>query len=184
MTLGDVLAVVMGVLATGTCLWAAFLGAAFLFPRKSEAARDALTQQTKKTLGVGVVTALLAGFGGIALLNVPNGLLKLIGWVLLVGLLTCACLGSAGLSLLAADRIRERDKRTRPIAALRLGAAVLVCAGFLPVVGWLFLFPVSLIASVGAGLIALRSKASRSVALTTPPQTATAQALEASGFHG
>ena len=174
MTLGDVLAVVMGVLAFGTCLWAAQIGTVLLFPQKAQAASDALLQKTGRTLGMGFVIVLFAGVGGLVLLNIPNGLMQFIGWILLIGLLGCACLGASGLALLASQRIRERDGRTRPLAALRVGAGILVCAGFLPVVGWLVIFPVSLAASVGAGVAALSSsrRARVSAPATTPLEAA------------
>ena len=185
MTLGDVLAVVMGVLAIGTALWATLVGAAVLFPRKAQIACDALQQKTWHTVGVGFALVLLAGVGGLALVNVPNGLIQLIGWLFVIGLLLCACLGSAGLALLVSVRIRERDKRTRPLAALRVGAGLLVCAGFLPIVGWLVVFPVSLAASVGAGIAALTASSRRKIPSPLPASASSvASALEATGFHG
>lgn len=183
MTLGDVLAVVMGVLATGTALWAVLVGAAVIFSRKAQVAADALQQKTVRTVGVGVATVLLAGVGGVVLLNIPNGLMQLMGWVFLIGLLSCACLGASGLALLASERIRERDKRTRPLAALRIGAGLMVCAGFMPIVGWFVVFPVSLAASVGAGIAALASSRRKAQAVA-PVESTTASVLEAAGFHG
>ena len=155
MTLGDVLAVVMGVLAFGTCLWATIVGAAVLFPAKVQTASDALLERTGRTLGTGLALVLGAGIAGVVLINIPNGLFQFVGWIFLIGLLLCACLGASGLALVASIRIQERDKRVRPLAALRVGAGLLVCAGFLPVVGWVVIFPVSLAASVGAGIAAL-----------------------------
>jgi hypothetical protein len=173
MTIGDVLAVVAGIMGTGATLWAAILAITVLFPAKSGRAALALEERSARALGTGAAVTLTVGVTAWALAMSPNvgGLPKLIGWVVLLALLLVATLGSAGLAEVGARRLRARDARMRPLASVGKAAGMLVAAGFLPALGWLVLFPLLLMASLGAGLAALRKErthALANVAVATP----------------
>lgn len=158
MTVGDVNAVAWIIGSTGVTLWTSIVGTSVLFRERAKRAALAAEQDTPKTLGLGAGIMLGAGLLTVILINQPNGLFKLIGWVLLACLILLAILGSAGLSTVAAERIGHLNRRLSPLACIGRGAGLLVVAGFLPFVGWALLFPAMLMLSLGAGWRGLRMK--------------------------
>ena len=157
MTIGDVLAVVAGVLAVGATLWAAIIAFALLFADRTTQAAGLLEQKPASVLRTGTLVLIVAGVVGLILINQPIGLIKLVGWVMLAGLFALALLGSAGLARVVGERVRTGERRVGPFVGLCRGAGFVVAAGFLPLVGWFALFPVALVASLGASVIALRT---------------------------
>jgi hypothetical protein len=144
------------IVATGVTLWAAQMSCAFLFRKKTQQAAMMLETQTWKTLGTGVGVAATAGVLALILVSQPNGLIKMIGWVLLAGLLAHSVLGAAGLATLGGERIKKMAPRLPELGCTGRAAALLTTAGFLPVFGWLFIFPVAFLFSLGAGWRAMR----------------------------
>src|SRR3954451_14828015 len=114
MTLGDVLATVTGILAAGASLWAALVLTGLLFEGRARAAAAQLQQRPGRCIGMGLLVLGTAGLIGLALINQPNGLLKLIGWISLGLLFSMATLGGSGLTLFVADRIRNGDTGLSP----------------------------------------------------------------------
>lgn len=177
LTFGDVLAFVAGILATGATLWAAILVSTLLFRERAMRAEIALAERPLKTLFLGAGIAGTAGIGGIILLNLPHGLLKLMGWVVLLVLLSLATLGSGGLALRVSDGIRGMDEKLPTWATACRAAALLVAAGMLPVLGWFLLFPAMMLASLGAGwqavMVKQRETAAAAAAAAVPEPSAT-----------
>lgn len=155
MTIGDVLALIAGVVSVCVSVWALLMGTALLFTRRTAAARTRLENHPLRALGIGALIVAVGGVGGVVLLNQPNGLLKLFGWALLLGLLAVSALGGGGLVLLASDRVRGMEPRFSAFAALGRGAGLLVVAGLVPLLGWFLIAPLMLVASLGAGCQAL-----------------------------
>lgn len=156
MTIGDVLAVVAGVFAFSGSLWGLLVGVCVLFGERAERAREALEARPLRVLGGGTAVAATAGGIGLILLNQPNGLLKFVGWVLLLGLLAVAALGGGGLALVVRGRLLRMEPHLSPLGALGRGSALLVVAGFVPLLGWFGVAPLATLAALGAGLQALR----------------------------
>jgi len=174
MTFGDVLAVVASALALVVTLWAGTLVFALLFAKKARVAADAATAHPARLGFGGAALGVLAGGAGLALANA--GGFAIIGWVMLGLLLALALLGSAGLSLLLADRMRAEDRRLRPLAALGKSSLLLIGAGLIPIAGWFALFPALLFVSLGAGLIAVLDRRPRQAeAAVTAPLTVPAE---------
>ncbi|MDX1931293.1 MAG: hypothetical protein SFU56_01685 [Capsulimonadales bacterium] len=171
MTVGDVNAVVWTIGSTGVTLWTAIVGASVLFQDRARQAAAAVENQGKKVAGVGAVMTFTAGLFALIAINQPNGLIKLIGWVLLAALMLLAILGSAGLATLTGERLCGMDRRLTRLGGVGRGAGILVAAGFLPFVGWFLLFPAMLMLSLGAGWAAIRRKAPAEAA-TAPVGTA------------
>ena len=97
------------------------------------------------------IAAVLAQIGE----QIPGGLGSLFGLAaatLVLLILTVMTFGLSGMVNLLADRIN-----VQPVTIGRkLGAAtLLVAAGFAPVIGWFILTPIVLLASLGAGIIAI-----------------------------
>lgn len=152
--MGDVLAVVAAVVGIGATLWAAILAFTVLFQNRVRQSAE-LALHWKPTLLWGAGSALIAGGFGLVLANQPNGLGKLIGYVLLLGLLSVAVLGSAGLAWLTGKRVIRLNPAHSTLGATGRGAALLIAAGFLPVLGWFGFFPILALLSLGAGTRAL-----------------------------
>jgi hypothetical protein len=176
MTIGDVLATTAGILAACASLWAALLVTLLLFSDRTRAAAERIQGSPWRCAGVGALVLLSAGFVTVVLVNQPNGVLKLMGWLSLAFLLALATFGSAGLSRVVAERIVTADSAVPPFRAAGYGAGLLVASGLLPILGWLIL-AASLLTSLGAGTLTLkRRKAERKPAPDTVVTVATVPA--------
>ncbi|BCM88387.1 hypothetical protein IAD21_00218 [Abditibacteriota bacterium] len=151
MTIGDVLAMIAGVTAFCFSVWSLLLGGTLLFTGCAATARTRLEETPLHTLGTGFLLLAVGGVVGLVLIGQPNGLLKLFGWVLLLGLLALGALGGTGIVLLAGERVRELDAKISAFEARRRGAALLVVAAFVPLLGWFLVAPLLIISSLGAG---------------------------------
>lgn len=152
---GDVLAVVAGIISACAALSLLLAGMALLFGRRAAAARETLERTPGRSLLLGAALALTAGAVALVLLNLPSGLLKLIGWALLLGLFFVSALGGSGLALLVGERVREKAPDLSAYGALTRGAMLVVVAGLVPLLGWFLLMPLTLLATLGAGAQAL-----------------------------
>jgi len=170
MTIGDVLGMTAGVIAVSLANWALLIGMALLFGQRAAQAQLKLEARPWRALGTGIAVVATAGLFAIILLNQPNGLLKLIGWVLLVGLLAVSALGGGGLALLVSNRIRRLEPHLSAFAALGRGAGILAIAGGGSPVGWFVIIPLTIIISLGAGCQVLWQRA-RTVPRNTPQLT-------------
>ncbi len=155
MTIGDVLATAAGILAACASLWAALLVTLLLFSSRTRAVAERIESHPWRCAGVGSLVLLSAGIVTVILVNQPNGLFKLLGWLSLAFLLALATFGSAGLSRVVAERIVTADSAVSPFRAAGYGAGLLVATGLFPVLGWL-IFAASLLTSLGAGALTLK----------------------------
>ena len=174
MTIGDVLAMTGFVTLLCVSLWALLVGGTLLFARRAETARMSLEATPWRAMGSGVLLVAIGGVGGVALINQPNGLLKLFGWVMLLGLLALGALGGTGVASLAGQRVRKWEPQLSPFAALRHGALLIVVAVVTPLLGWFLVAPLLLLSSLGAGYHAIFHRAKVSVA--APVETIVADA--------
>jgi uncharacterized membrane protein len=89
-------------------------------------------------------------------MSVPHPVVRLLG--ILIGLfaLALAAFGAGGLARLVSDRVRGAGSGESRLSALVKGAALVVGAAMIPVVGWLFVAPVLVMLCLGAGLRSLR----------------------------
>ncbi|MBV9867349.1 MAG: hypothetical protein JO316_18485 [Abitibacteriaceae bacterium] len=168
MTIGDVLAVVAGIIGIGLSGWALLISMALIFNRRVAQAQEHLEKAPWASLGVGLVLTFTLGLLSIALLNHPHGLLKLVGVGLLTGLLWLSSLGAGGLALLINQRIRGLEPGLSEFKALCRGGALIVMACWLPLLGWFLLTPLVIIMSLGAGVKALWNKQPRPAPVVAP----------------
>jgi hypothetical protein len=97
---------------------------------------------------------------GLGLLSkAPNPILKLVGWVIVLGLFGLSSVGLAGIATAAAERIKAMSPEMTPYSAFSRGAGFLIIGCVFPIVGWLGFTPILLLISIGAGLRAVRTKA-------------------------
>ncbi|HEX8237138.1 MAG TPA: hypothetical protein VF600_14365 [Abditibacteriaceae bacterium] len=158
MTIGDVLAVVAGIGSTCVAAWALLLGMALLFHRRAGLAQQNFERSPWRVLATGFVLALLGIGGTLVLLNQPNGILKLAGWALLLGVLGLSALGASGLALLLGNCVQRSEPTMSDFGALLRGAGLLIAAALVPLLGWFFIVPLTIIMSAGAGWCALRGR--------------------------
>jgi hypothetical protein len=158
MTIGDVQGTIAMIAGTSGALWASQLATAAIFSQKTHRAAEQIERNPGKSFRAGLGLAVTAGVVGFILVNQPNGVLKLVGWVMLAGLFALALIGSAGLATLVAGRLRNMDPKLSHLGAVGRGAAFLIAAGLLPFLGTFLLFPAMLCFSLGGGLRAVRDK--------------------------
>ncbi|MCS6948920.1 MAG: hypothetical protein RMM06_00105 [Armatimonadota bacterium] len=157
-TIGDVLAVIGVVVATVLSLWALTLAVALLFRTRAERARTRIECSPGKVTLRGALMALVLGVLVAALLNHPNGLLKLVGWVVYLFLLVVGAVGFSGLVALVAQRLAQIEPSFTPYAALSRGALLCVLTTLVPILGWFVVAPLIGFASLGAGVEAIFSR--------------------------
>ncbi len=151
MTLADVLAVVSG-LALGGAGFASFSIVLLLFfPRTVDRAASKVSQRPGRSLLLGTAAFFLLFFGIAATLKAPGGPKPLPAVLLLLGGLTFAAVGGAGL----AAGLGQRSSKSPGAPRLRdvaIGALLLEGAAALPLVGWFVLAPAVLLLALGTGL--------------------------------
>lgn len=155
MTIGDVLAVVFFVIGLWISSWAVLVGVALLFPARAAASQSLLAKRPWRAIVTGAIVAATAGLVAIFLINQPSGLGKLVGWAGLAVLFGIATLGAAGLSRLLGERLSEQHPSASGWSTLARGAGLLIVSGLVPLLGWFAIVPLSIVASLGAGWLAL-----------------------------
>lgn len=159
MTQGDVLAFALIVLATGITAWAGMLLCAFLFSERTRRAAQAISARPGRSFLIGLLAA-LGGIGiGFAMMVGAAGPIKALGVVLMGATLSVSVLGNAGLASILADRIAPSAPDKTGFALVARSTGLLTASSFIPLVGWFFLFPLQIILGLGAGLAALRGRA-------------------------
>jgi hypothetical protein len=133
-----------------------------LFPERVERARIRITENPKRSLGMGILFGIAAAIPGIILFNLPSQFTQVLGWIWLVLVLGCASIGTAGL---AADLGLRLNWKTEgyfqsPGAFLR-GALAWELASAFPIIGWLLIIPLGTLIALGGAVPALLSKKSK-----------------------
>ena len=150
MVTGDVLAVVAFLAALGGTGWAMTVSMGLLFPASAARASGA----TRGAFVRGLIPLLL-GLVGFGLSQAPVPGAKLLGLLLLLGVLALASLGLAGLARLAGRRIALLQPEMGEYPAFLRGAGFLVAACLFPVLGWLLFAPALFVVALGTGVSAL-----------------------------
>lgn len=158
MVFGDVLSILSLVVGIPFTTWAMVLACRFVFPVASERASVRLKSAPVLAFFVGLVVALFFGFVGIVEINIPAPPVKVLGFVTLSSLFAVSTLGCAGISQIAAERIRLANPNIDGYASYVRGAGFVIVACMSPLVGWLFIGPIAVITSIGAGVIALLAR--------------------------
>lgn len=158
-TIGDVLAVVATVVGAAASAWALTVCAALIFTRRTDSAHAALQRSWAKCFVVGLFATFVFLLVSTVLSSLPLPVLKLLGLFGYTMTLGLAAVGSAGLARLLANRIMRHDPEVSAYSALTRGAGLLVAASAFPVLGFFIIAPLVIILSIGAGAIALATRA-------------------------
>ena len=175
MSLAQVQATVALFVALMISLTGLLTSVAILLPAHSQRAEAELEQSPKRCLYVGLATLLAFAFG-IVLLNLPNPLLKLMGFALITAISGVVTVGGAGMAQLMGKRISEMSGAKTTFGALVRGSVAYSVAVFFPYIGWFVLAPISIVCALGAGVRAMRSPRPLSVPLNWQSQPAFAGA--------
>jgi uncharacterized protein involved in cysteine biosynthesis len=125
-----------------------------LFPASVERARMRLDQTPWQCFWFGGILTAAAVIPTVILLALPFGPAKFIGWTLIVIVLAFSSLGSAGIAAKMGERFAQQSNAS-PAAAFVRGAIALELAVFFPVLGWFLVFPLTIVAALGATGFAL-----------------------------
>jgi hypothetical protein len=161
MYMGDVFAIFGGMLAIGIALPGLLLAWSLLFPGTVEQAHARLERTPWRCFWIGLAGLLAGGLPLAALVNIPAGPAKLVGWVGLFALLALASLGAAGLAALMGERLRGVGLIASAPGALLRGAVTLELAAVFPLIGWFVVIPITTVCALGAALFALLRRGPR-----------------------
>jgi hypothetical protein len=150
MTIGDVFSVVASIFGIFLTSWATIVAVSLLLPNAAERARRA-TAEPGRAIFRGLVIFLTLGIVGFAMFVSPAPLIKTFGLLILLTLLGIAAVGSSGIAQEAGRRIQAMDPTMPAYPSLVRGAAYVVGATILPVLGWFGFGPLLFLASLGAG---------------------------------
>lgn len=121
-----------------------------LLPALADSSGARILDRPVRTTLAGIALLLPAAILGIALLNAPNGVVKLLGSAILFGLVVSGLAGSAGLVERIGGRLSPSESLS-PLARMLRGGAALSFAFVFPFVGWFLLVP-TLAAGLGGAL--------------------------------
>lgn len=157
-TLGDVWSITAAICGIAACTWALLVCASLLFERRTAAAKEHLLRAPVQLTLLGLGVTVLVGGAGIAMLSLPNPLVKFLGWAVMLWLMVVSFTGSAGLARYAGERVNRLDPNLSPYGALSRGAMFVVLSSLLPILGWLVFAPIIFCLGVGSGLRVMRLK--------------------------
>lgn len=157
-TIGDSFSIVATLAGLALTFWCFALACALLFPAKVSAARSAISLRAASCGTTGVL-ALVIGFFGIIALNLPNPLAKFLGLMIVAGYFGLVAIGSAGISMLAGERLSHlKNEQTTTFDSFAKASLYIVIAGMLPILGWFLFAPAYILFAGGAGLKALAAR--------------------------
>jgi hypothetical protein len=120
-----------------------------LFPATVERAQTRLDQTPWQCFWFGCILTAAAVIPIVILLILPFGPAQFFGWTLIVVVLAVSSLGSAGIAAKMGKRLGETSHAS-PAAAFLRGAIILELAVFFPLLGWLLVFPLTIVTALGA----------------------------------
>ncbi|HRI86976.1 MAG TPA: hypothetical protein PLJ47_03435 [Candidatus Hydrogenedentes bacterium] len=144
-----ILFIILGILITTVSYWLLFEA---LFRRAVKGASLAYEAHPYRVTIIGAVVAAPLFVAGLALLNSAAGL-KLVGAILVSGLLLIGLLGSAGLARLVGMRLASATDQHYPWRRVLRGGIILSITFVLPIIGWFVVLPLTLVSGVGAIIV-------------------------------
>lgn len=125
-----------------------------LFPATVERAQARLDNTPWQCFWFGGILTAAVVIPTVILLVLPFGPAKFLGWTLIVLTLSISSLGSAGIAAKMGQRLAKQSTAS-PAAAFVRGAIALELAVIFPLLGWLLVFPLTLVTALGATGFAL-----------------------------
>src|SRR5437660_1220020 len=151
-----ILLIILGILLIYVSYW---LLAEALFPALVDRASRQYGRPVKVTL-IGLACAVVPVVLGLICLNVPNPLVKVAGWILVLVPSMLGLVGSAGLTQRIGAGLPSPVDEKQPWRRVLRGGILLACSFLLPVVGW-FIIPIwALVSGFGAFVSAVKERRS------------------------
>jgi len=128
-----------------------------LFPERVENARVKIVEEPRRSLWIGVLTALGAAIPAVLFFAIQAPLFQVLGWIWLAVVLGFASLGAAGIAAELGLRLNwKNDGAYLSLGAFIRGALVWELAAALPLIGWLLVIPLGTLVSLGGMVWTLR----------------------------
>ncbi len=160
--LGDVFAIVVTLTGIFLSVWAMIVGLGLLFDSKVTEAAERIEANPLRQILLGALIAVVPGVLTFAMAVSAFPMLKLLGLIGLLSILLVGVFGAGGIAKVIGKRISSYSPETNSFSAYSKGAALMVGSCFVPILGWLFVAPLFLFASLGAGWSGLRVRSSSS----------------------
>jgi hypothetical protein len=126
-----------------------------LFPNLIARAQTRVDKSLAASFWLGLVVLIALIIPIVILFALPFGPAKFSAWILLAASLAFSFVGSAGIAAHLGERMKSAGNNYTPLSAFVRGAVILELAAFFPLIGWFFLWPLSLITAFGATAFAL-----------------------------
>jgi len=126
-----------------------------LFPNLITRAQTRIEKSLAQSFWLGLVIVIAVSIPVVILMALPIGPAKFLGWILLAASLAFSSIGSAGIAAHLGERMKNAGNNYTPLSAFIRGAVILELATFFPVLGWFFIWPLTLITAFGATGFAL-----------------------------
>ena len=124
-----------------------------LFPERVEKARLRITDQPKKSFGMGLLYSLVSAVPAVILFSLPSQFTQVLGWIWIVIVLGSASLGAAGIAAEVGLRLNwKNDGSYQSLGAFLRGAVLWELASVFPVIGWLLIIPIGTITALGGAV--------------------------------
>lgn len=151
-TIGDVLMVFGAIALFSISLFCCMVMFTLLLPARAAKMAHRLDTSPGKTIAAGAAVFLPVLFAVLALASLPLPLAKITALFLALAFLGCAALGGCGLARLLSDRIRSSSAGVEMpmLQSIARASALIVGVLNIPLLGWLFLAPLFLFASLGS----------------------------------
>ncbi|MFI5384917.1 MAG: hypothetical protein ACHQ50_02245 [Fimbriimonadales bacterium] len=157
-TIGSALTIIAIIFGMAFSAWALLIGSALIFRNKAQISYSLIQHAPGRSFFLGAVTLFIIGFVSLAFLGAPFPVTKFLGYSGLLVVFSLATLGSGGLVLMVADRLRQYDTKLRPFVALHRGALLIVSSGLVPLLGLFVIFPAVLAMGIGTAVQAIFMK--------------------------
>jgi hypothetical protein len=151
--MGMVMGVTTAILAIAAGLIGLLIWTSLIFASPTARARAALEFRTGRCFLTGVGLTLILGAPVLRLLPSPNGLVKIVGWALLLPLAAALVTGLSAMAQLLGDRLRALSPALTPLGALVRGALIVELAAIIPFLGWFLFAPLVGLTVTGAGVL-------------------------------
>jgi len=116
-----------------------------------------IIEEPRRSFWIGVLVVLGAAIPGGLLFLIQTGLTQVLGWIWVSVVLGFASLGSAGIAAELGLRVNwKNDGAFLSLGAFTRGALIWELAAALPLIGWLLVFPLGTLISLGGFVRSLR----------------------------
>jgi len=146
-----------------------WLAAQALFPELTDRCRQRIKSAPLRQALIGLAWTIPAAAAGVALLNVPNPLLKFLGATIVLLLILAGLIGSSALAAQIGYGLASPSDQAQPWRRVLRGGMVLGLTFVFPLIGWLLILPLSLVIGVGALFASLSGSENRRPAAVLEP---------------